>query len=365
VAYTAIFGGRDSLKDPTVITPGCRYVCFTDEPLVSEIWEIVRVPAPTDPRRASRFYKLLPHRTFDTAYSVWVDGTFRINVDLWTLIRRHLSSTDLAAFAHTDFDCAYDEADACIRYGLGDPREIRDQMGRYRRAGFPRHAGLWHCGVLLRRHTTAIEQMNEAWWYELGIGSSRDQLSFGYTFWRLGIPVGTLHGVTFQDADLEFLDHRSQRLVSEFDRDEWLQLEPPAAIATFPADLSGTALEYSGIYSDGWLEDTVMVGLLQPTNASHLAVRGMVPLIDEPSFSTDLQVTIGEKVRARTTLGPGDFELEVPVAPVEGRHRVRLHFSDGQMLPERFPRRVSALAFFIGFACRATANDVAPGAPSA
>jgi hypothetical protein len=52
VAYTAIFGGRDSLKDPTVITPHCRYVCFTDEPLVSEIWEIVRVPAPTDPRRA-------------------------------------------------------------------------------------------------------------------------------------------------------------------------------------------------------------------------------------------------------------------------------------------------------------------------
>jgi hypothetical protein len=219
--------------------------------------------------------------------------------------------------------------------------------------------------VLLRRHTAVIEQMNEAWWYELGIGSSRDQLSFGYTLWRLGIPVGTLHGVTFQDADLEFLDHRSQRLVSEFDRDEWLQLEPPAAVATFPADLSGTALEYSGIYSDGWLQDTVMVGLQQPTNASHLAVRGMVPLIDEPSFSTDLHVTIGEMVRTRTTLGPGDFELEVPVAPVEGRHRVRLHFSDGQMLPERFRRRVSALAFFVGFACRATSYDDAPGAPPA
>ena len=54
-----------SFIDPTVITPDCRYVCFTDQPLQSEIWEIVPVPSSDNPRRTSRYYKMKPHRLFD------------------------------------------------------------------------------------------------------------------------------------------------------------------------------------------------------------------------------------------------------------------------------------------------------------
>ena len=41
VVYTAIFGGRDNLQEPTAVEPGIEYVCFTDNPrLKSATWRI-------------------------------------------------------------------------------------------------------------------------------------------------------------------------------------------------------------------------------------------------------------------------------------------------------------------------------------
>jgi hypothetical protein len=39
----------------------------------------------------------------------------------------------------------------------------------------------------LRRHTQAVRAFNEAWWTEIVRGSWRDQLSFDYISWKLGI----------------------------------------------------------------------------------------------------------------------------------------------------------------------------------
>ena len=122
VVYTSIMGGRHRLIDPTVITPDCRYVCFTDQPHLSEIWEIVRVPSGDDPRRASRYYKMKPHLLFDVEYSIWIDAAFRINVDLRLLIRRYLTRASIAAFSHWARDCTFEHGDHHIAIGMGgDP----------------------------------------------------------------------------------------------------------------------------------------------------------------------------------------------------------------------------------------------------
>lgn len=347
--YTAIIGGRDHLFDPTVLTPGCRYVCFTDEPLRSEVWEIVRVPSSEDPRRASRYYKMLPHRLFDAEYSLWVDGSFRLDVDVRRLIKRYLAQADIATFKHPERACLYEEAEAVLQFGLDDPEIVREQMRRYRAAGHPEQAGLSYCGVLLRRHTRTVRRLNEAWWREIQVGSIRDQLSFRYCARKLGVRLGVIEGEAWQSAEIPFLDHRASRRASEFEPDAWAKLVPPQAVSEFPADLGRPSLEFSGVYGDGWLDDSAVVGLQQPSDATRLVVRGMVPGIDDPAFTTEMQVHIDGQEIARRTLGCGDFELSEPIEPGAGRRQVRLLFSNGQLLPEQFPRRVTALARFIGF----------------
>jgi hypothetical protein len=209
VAYTAIFGGRDTLADPGLVTPGCRYVCFTDASVRSDVWEIVlQPPGHPDPRQQARRHKVLAHRFFETQYSLWVDGSIRINVDIRALIDRYLDGADLALFAHPDRDCLYDEAEVCLELGLDRPDRIRSQIERYRRAGLPQHIGLAATIVLLRRHTATMVQLNEAWWREIEAGSVRDQLSFNYCAWRLGFAYRTFPGNFRTGSALELLGHR-------------------------------------------------------------------------------------------------------------------------------------------------------------
>ena len=59
--------------------------------------------------RSCGSHKVLAHRFFETQYSLWVDGSIRINVDIRALIDRYLDGADLALFMHPDRDCLYDE----------------------------------------------------------------------------------------------------------------------------------------------------------------------------------------------------------------------------------------------------------------
>jgi hypothetical protein len=265
VVYTAIFGGRDTLKAPTVLTPDARYVCFTDEPLRSDVWEVVRASiTPDGPRRTSRWYKLLPHRLFQTDYSLWVDGSFRINVNVWDMIARYLRRADVGVYRHPEMDCIYELSERLIGFRVDDPDRIRRQVARYRSEGLPEHAGLVHGAILLRRHTPAVDRLNEAWWREYEQGSVRDVLGLRYCTWRVGIPLGIIDGHVLRNPELEFLGHRRQRLAEEFRQEEWARLTPPPAVSTFPSDLANTALEYGG--------PSRMAGLRKPRSsgcASH------------------------------------------------------------------------------------------------
>jgi len=45
ICYTVLSGDYDNLKNPKVVTPGWKYVCFTDQDNVkSDIWEIRDLP---------------------------------------------------------------------------------------------------------------------------------------------------------------------------------------------------------------------------------------------------------------------------------------------------------------------------------
>ncbi len=143
------------------------------------------------------------------------------------------------------------------------------------------------------------------------------------------------------------------RAISLVSAEEHARLRPPSWVQAFPADLAHPDLEYSGIYEDGWASEAAYLWLSQPAGAGQVAVRGLVPQIDTPSFHTTLRLLVDGREVARRVLGCGPFEITAPVpsdrCPPAGRRKVELHFSAVQALPAGDGRPAAAQLFVVGF----------------
>lgn len=183
VCYTAIFGPYDDLKKPRVITPGWRYIAFTDQDLHSDVWEVKKiVQLPGGAQRMARFVKILAYQEFEEPVSIWVDGTFIINCNLDKWIRR--MNGPLTVVRHPVRDCVYEEAKECIEQQRGNFEEIARQVVKYKDEKMPAHNGLISTGVMMRNNVPSVATFCDAWWAELSAQSARDQLSFAHTAWR-------------------------------------------------------------------------------------------------------------------------------------------------------------------------------------
>lgn len=208
VIYTVITGGKDILSED-INTKGARAVCFTDDPnMKSEKWEIIQIPSLyKDIRRDSRTVKLLPHIYFPEAeYSLYLDGNIICKVPMKRLVDEWLEDNDIALFKHHTRDCLFDEAEECIRLGLDDEETIRKHVARYK--GFPRHKGLYQCGVILRRHSAQVKRFNEAWFAEYMTGCKRDQVSFPYALEKSGISVNAIDSYAHLHWYFEYNNHK-------------------------------------------------------------------------------------------------------------------------------------------------------------
>lgn len=194
---TAITGGRDRLK-PQPPLPDADYVAFLDRDERCPGWRIAAAYAGfADPVRNARHHKVLLHRWFPAArYSLWIDGSLVVTFEhrLLDLVDAYLGDADLAVFPHRTRTCVYDEAVACVDQGKDDRALIAGQVDRYRREGYPVGNGQVETAVILRRHTPLVNRFCEAWWNEIVSGSRRDQLSFGYVAWKLGVEYARLPG---------------------------------------------------------------------------------------------------------------------------------------------------------------------------
>lgn len=214
VVYTCITGGYDGLIEPTVITPGVDYICFTDDAtLKSKNWKIRPLPeeiAGLSKVKQQRAVKMLPHKYLsDYSVSVYVDGSVVIRGN----IKEFLSTLDLNTYSvfiseHPQRKCIYAEKKACIAVRkLTKPEDIKiaeEQMQRYKKEGFPENFGLVQANIIVRRHNDEYcKQLMEAWWAEFKENAPRDQLSFNYVLWKTGnkkfkyLPKTTCNSKTF------------------------------------------------------------------------------------------------------------------------------------------------------------------------
>ena len=117
----------------------------------------------------------------------------------------------------------------------------------------------------------------------------------------------------------------------------------------------------SGLMHGGWVADASAFELTRPETPSVVVIDGMIPRIDDPTFTTELRVLVDGEEVARQTCGVGQFRVRAPVPPDRDGWRVELRFSDVQRLPEPDGRPVAAQVRLIGF--EAPESLLAPEAP--
>lgn len=218
--YTAIFSAYDDLKQPFITSQHWKYVCYTDQDFElpeDNVWEIRKVPVmDCGAAKTARWYKINFHKHIETEFSLWVDGTFFINIDLnrwWKRFKAPMTCID-----HPIDDCIYTDIRSCMGAGKGDFWTLADQALYYKKLGIPEHNGLISSGILMRQRCQATIQICETWWSQVAQFSERDQVAFGYAAWKHPGIYDTIDW-NYQHPDVsEFLhcphlhkSHREQR----------------------------------------------------------------------------------------------------------------------------------------------------------
>jgi len=175
IVYSAIYGGYDEVKQqPLKSVP----VLFSDRE--ASTWDTRIVDRPEQhPRMRAKYFKCNPHKELVCDVSVWIDGSATIrhpSFEDWCI--EQLGDNDIALIKHPERDCIYDEANYCQFMQKYQGVPVVEQVQEYQKQGYPAHAGLWACGLLIRRHNDRIKQFNRMWWRHNKKYTYQDQLSF-------------------------------------------------------------------------------------------------------------------------------------------------------------------------------------------
>ncbi|XP_020192249.2 probable hexosyltransferase MUCI70 [Aegilops tauschii subsp. strangulata] len=221
VVSSCIFGGSDYLRRPTKSRIGSYskknvcFIMFLDEltltTLSSEghipdengsigLWRIVVVKnlPYKDMRRAGKVPKLLAHRLFPSAlYSIWLDSKLRLHADPMLIIEYFLwrKKAEYAISVHYDRTCVWEEVLQNKRLNKYNHTAIDEQFYFYQSDGLVKFNASGHDPVLpsyvpegsfiVRAHTPMSNLFSCLWFNEVNRFTSRDQLSFAYTYLKL------------------------------------------------------------------------------------------------------------------------------------------------------------------------------------
>jgi hypothetical protein len=203
IIYTAIFNNYDVLNE---YRTNCRKICYTDQPLVSETWEIHRMDHES---KIFRKIKILPH-LFLPAHdrSIWIDGHLKPLIDVEEF------AGDKGGYwlmEHPLRDCIYQEAEACISMRKDNPKIIQRQVLNYKRDNYPPDNGLVATGVLIRDNNPEYIPIAERWWDEVRVNSVRDQISFNYVAYKHNLQYNTFPFLQGFKNQYHVKDRRHQR----------------------------------------------------------------------------------------------------------------------------------------------------------
>jgi len=221
IIYTAIIDGYDELIEPSVVTKGWKYICFTNDPnLKSNIWDIrvVEMDKYLIPTKNNRKIKIQYYRYLKEKYdlSIYIDGKIGINCNLNDFLEKNvdgLNNKNIDIFLPKHFyrDCIYQEIDMCKKIKKENKMICYFLKKFYKKENYPENIGLHDNCLLIRRYpNNNMIQFMDKWWDMIERWSRRDQLSFGYILWKNKdlIKISTIDiDVNYNYQDGHFMDN--------------------------------------------------------------------------------------------------------------------------------------------------------------
>ena len=126
--------------------------------------------------------------------SIWHDANIQfLTIEFIEEILLALKEQPIAFSRHPERDCAYREAEWCIKAGKDSEENIARTVSRLRAEGHPEHAGLLNGGLIARRNTDPqVIRFNEIWWDLYSAGSERDQITLVHALNKAGLKPAIL-----------------------------------------------------------------------------------------------------------------------------------------------------------------------------
>lgn len=199
VIYSCLFGTYEEIKPVNIITPGWRYILFTDQNVTSDIWEIHKVDVSgfKNNQLAARYFKIKEWSQWSK--SMWIDASFVIDTDLNIWWEKHFKK-GFSVPKHPLRNDVYHEGLDCIISKRGNREQIEKQLEDYRKFKVPEKNGVIQSGILMRENAPRVIELCKAWWKEVETYSARDQIAFC----RVSIP--------FQDVIYTYdFDYRARK----------------------------------------------------------------------------------------------------------------------------------------------------------
>lgn len=198
--YSCYFGAHEPFNPAAAASAQEGVACFvfTDRPDLATdpgTRPVVLTPDAAGPAIHSRLPKLCPHLFFEGFdWVVYIDNNARMVHSPGRIVHKiGKEFPDRPAgryfFRHRRRDCAWDEADECLRLGFMTAQQHAHVIATFTAAGFPRRAGLFANTCLIQRMgSAATDRLNEAWFDSLTRYTRRDQVMLPFLLWQQGVP---------------------------------------------------------------------------------------------------------------------------------------------------------------------------------
>lgn len=192
--YTAMVGGYDEIMQPQVVDDRFDYILFSND--IKEdrvgVWQVRPIPYHNEENtRICRYVKTHPEELLpEYDFSVWMDSNIQIVAPFVyeRSIELYETETLLATIYHVARQCIYDEAFEVMVNRFESEKVILEWCHRLHKEKYPIHNNLGETGIMFRVHSNSrIYKFNKLWWECIDSYSKRDQLSFDYAIWKLGI----------------------------------------------------------------------------------------------------------------------------------------------------------------------------------
>lgn len=193
--FTYITGDYDKLIEPSVITPGWDYICFTDNMALGgrdSAWEIR--PIHEDhmeiecPKRRGNAVVMQYYKYISDHYDICmiVDGNIEIKTNLDEFLKGVGFNHDILIPSHPDRTCIYDEAKAIVRLKKDSKENVDSHIRSLLKLNYPKNYGLHATGLMVLRMNQKIKRLFDFWFETYSeLPSKRDQMTFDYSRWLL------------------------------------------------------------------------------------------------------------------------------------------------------------------------------------